>query len=90
MTRSGLGAVLIIFAAAGVTGVAALSRARDDTAVAGAQHGRLHLNCPPGSHVSKTWPKFGQKLDEARRMNLEARSLTATNPRPRTAVGAQP
>ena len=42
-------------------------------------HRLLHINCPPGSHASRTTENTGQKIQEARDNNLKARSLIANH-----------
>jgi len=45
-------------------------------------HGFLHINCPPGSHVSQNRANFGRKLAAAREASLAERSMTAFHPKP--------
>jgi len=52
------------------------------SALAQSPHGFLHINCPPGSHVSKSRATFGKKLAAAREASLAERSITAFHPKP--------
>ncbi len=45
-------------------------------------HGFLHINCPPGSHVSQNRVNFGRKLAAAREASLAERCMTAFHPKP--------
>lgn len=54
------------------------------TARPGVRHAALHIGCPPGSHGTPRYAKFGQSLgyvrDEAGAAKLRDRGLTAAMP----------
>ena len=75
-TLGGLLAVLAI----GLAAVLVLDRAT--TAAPGVRHAALHLNCPPGSHGTPRYTRFGESLGYRRDgdgapSSLRARALTA-------------
>lgn len=43
-------------------------------------HNRLHVNCPPGSHVARNSLTFGPELQRARAAAIAARSRTSKQP----------
>lgn len=66
--------------AAAVAGWALVSE-RSSTALPGARHAALHINCPPGSHGTPRYARFGESLgyrrDAGGGSDLRERSLTA-------------
>jgi len=52
------------------------------SALSQSSHGFLHINCPPGSHLSQDRANFGKKVAAAREASLAERSMTAFHPKP--------